>query len=508
MNGRILVGGFKYEVNTFVAGVTTLDDLRAFGGVTDGDAIFGPEVGTGQEINAPVAIAAAEGLELIPTAYTGLGVGPRVADEAYFGVRDRIVAGARANADRLAGVFLSLHGAMATQSVDDPEGDTLERVRAAVGADVPIVASLDLHAHVTDRMVRNADALVAFQTCPHTDMYETGDRAMRLLLSAVRGHMRPVMRQRKVRMMAPAEKHDTDSGPMVGIMELARAIERRPGVISVSVTPTQPWMDVAELGWSAIVVADGDAEMAQAYADELARALWDRRESYRVAKTPIAQAVREAATARRPVVLADGSDSTSAGANGDGNELLRQLLQTGYSGTALLTVTDPAAALAATAAGEGAEITIPLGGALTPASFRPIEVTARVEALRDGKFMLELPVRPFDIGRTAVLAIGGIRIVVSERKAFHLDAAPYRMAGLEPRTADIVQVKSAGGFRGVYSAFAGHIIEMDTSGPCDSDLTRLPFTNIPRPMWPWDPDLGEPWPGANGGSAHLPIERP
>ena len=68
MNGRILVGGFKYEVNTFVAGVTTLDDLRAFGGVTDGDAIFGPEVGTGQEINAPVAIAAAEGLELIPTA--------------------------------------------------------------------------------------------------------------------------------------------------------------------------------------------------------------------------------------------------------------------------------------------------------------------------------------------------------------------------------------------------------------------------------------------------------
>ena len=502
---RILIGGFKHEVNSFVRGVTTLDDLRAFGCVAEGTAMFGPEVGTGQELNGACDIAVAEGIELIPTVYAGVGIGPPVADEAYAFLSARIVDAARANVDDITGVFLALHGAMATQSIDDAEGDILERVRAVVGQRVPIVASLDLHAHVTDRMVRNADGLVAFRTCPHTDMYETGERAMRLLLDAIDGRTRPVVRQRKLRLMASAEKHDTDHGPMVGVMELARGIERRPGILSVSVMPTQPWMDVPELGWSAVVVADGDVALAQSSADELAWTMWERRESYRVVKTPVAHAVQQAMAAdERPVVLADASDSTSAGANGDGNVLLRELLRIGYTGTALLTVTDPAAAQAATAA-EGTTVTLSLGGTQTSESFQPLEVTARVEALRDGKFMLELPVRPFDVGRTAVLSIGGIRVVVSERKFFHLDAAPYHMAGLEPRTADIVQVKSAGGFRGVYAAFAARIIEMDTPGPCDSDLTRLPFRHISRPMWPWDPDLDEPWPGSNARLDSGPV---
>ncbi len=494
---RILIGGFKHEMHSFVSGVTTLDDLRGFGCLAVGDEMFAPEVGIDLELNGARDIAAAAGIELIPTVYTGEGVGPAVADDAYAFLRTRIVDAARAHVGEIDGAYFALHGAMSTTSIEDTEGDILEHLRAVVGPHVPIVASLDLHAHVTDRMVRNADGLVAFRTCPHTDYYETGERAMRLLLEAIGGRTRPVIRQRKVRMMASAEKHDTDAGPMVGVMELARAIERHPGILSVSVTPTQPWIDVAELGWSAVVVADGDAVLAQSSADELAWAMWERRDRFRVVQTSVVHAVQQAmATDLRPVVLADAADSTSAGASGDGNVLLRELLRIGYTGTALLTVTDPAAAQAATAAGEGATVTLPLGGMQTPESFEPIEVTARVEALRDGKFMLELPVRPFDVGRVAVLAMGGIRVVVSERKFYHLDLAPYHMAGLDPRTADIVQVKSAGGFRGAYNAIAARIIEMDTPGPCDSDLTRLPFGRIPRPMWPWDPDLREPWPGA------------
>lgn len=314
---RILVGGVKHEVHSFVNGVTTLDDLQAFGRVAVGAAIFGPAIGSGQELNGATDVATAEGVELIPTVYAGVGVGAPVADEAYAFLSARIVEVAEAQAGKIDGVYRTLHGAMATQSIEDAEGDILERVRAVVGPSVPIVASLDLHAHITERMVRNADGLVAFRTCPHTDMYKTGERAMRLLLDAIRGRTRPVVRQRKVRMMASAEKHDTDRGPMVGVMELARAIERRPGILSVSVLATQPWMDVAELGWSAVVVADGDAALAQASADELAWMMWDRRAAYRVVKTPLADAVKQAmATEGRPVILADGADSTSAGANG------------------------------------------------------------------------------------------------------------------------------------------------------------------------------------------------
>jgi hypothetical protein len=199
----------------------------------------------------------------------------------------------------------------------------------------------------------------------------------------------------------------------------------------------------------------------------------------------------------RPVILADGADSPSAGGNGDGNHLLRELLRIGYQGDALLTVVDPVAAAACVAAGLGATVTVTVGGAITRGMYEPVEVTGEVITLRDGRYETELPVRPMNVGPTAVLRIGGVRLVVSTRKAFQLDASIYHQAGLRPEQAAIALVKSAGGFRGVYEPFASLIIEMDTPGPCTHDLPTLPFHKIPRPMWPWDRDLAEPWPGAS-----------
>lgn len=509
MSERVLVGGCKHELHSFVDGRISLDDMRQNGFVAVGAEMLGAGIGDGQELHGARDVAAREGVTLIPSLDAFGGVGPRVSDDAWSFLRSTILAAARAHLGGFQGVYLALHGAMGTDGEDDPEGALLADLRELVGPDVPIVASFDLHCHTTDRMVAAADALIAYRTIPHVDFVETGERSMRLLIDAMRGHTRPVSRQRKLRMMASAERHDTNHGPMVDVMAHARELEQRPGVLAVSVTPTQPWMDVPELGWSVVVVADGDARLAQDAADELAWRIWDRRERFLVDKVPVATALAEAtAFPGRPVILADGADSPSAGATADGNELLRELLRVGDVGEVLLTIVDPAAAAAATAAGVGATVTVTLGGALAPAYHEPVEVTATVLALRDGRFRYELPVRPIDVGPTAVLGIGGTRIVVTTRKAFLLDEALYHHAGLDPRTADIVQVKSAGGFRGVYEPFAAHIIEMDTPGPCTHDLTRLPFHRIDRPMWPWDMDLAEPWPGAGERTAEVMTEAP
>lgn len=497
MTKRVLIGGFMHEVHTFASGVLTLDDLRRNGFVAQGQALLDGSIGAGQEIHGAIEVARDEGIELVPSSHAFGGVGPRVADAAFEVLRAGIVDVAREHAGRLDGVYLVLHGAMATESEDDPEGLVLAELRALLGPDVPIVASFDLHAHMTERMVRSASAIVAYRTIPHVDFLETGQRSMRILVDAIRGKSLPVSRQRKLRLIASSEKHDTNHGPMVEVMARARAMEQRPGIIAVSVTPTQPWMDVRDLGWSVIVVADGDPELAQATADELAWMIWDRRDRYLVTKVPVAEAVRDAiATEGRPVILADGADSPSAGANADGNDLLRELVRIDYQGNALLAIVDPEAAAACHAAGVGATVTLPLGGSRTPDIYRPVEVTGVVEALRDGRFMVELPVRPADIGPTAVLRIGGVHAVVSTRKAFQLDESVFHQAGLDPRTADIVQAKSAGGFRGVYESFAARIIEMDTPGLTTHDLPTLPFQRIPRPMWPWDLDLDAPWQGA------------
>ena len=85
------------------------------------------------------------------------------------------------------GVYLDLHGAMVCEHVDDGEGEILTRVRALVGARVPVVASLDLHANVTRRMVLAADALTIYRTYPHVDMAATGERAARRLLEIAQG---------------------------------------------------------------------------------------------------------------------------------------------------------------------------------------------------------------------------------------------------------------------------------------------------------------------------------
>ena len=106
---------------------------------------------------------------------------------------------------------------------------------------------------------------------------------------------------------------------------------------------------------------------------------------------------------------------------------------------------------------------------------------------------LDPPWSPTDVGRIAVLRVGSADIVLSERKAWHLDSVIYRHVGFDLARYQVVQVKSAGGFRARYEPIAAEIVEVNTTGPCDSDLPRLPFRHIPRPMWPFDPDLGEPW---------------
>jgi microcystin degradation protein MlrC len=371
-------------------------------------------------------------------------------------------------------------------------------MREIVGPDIPIVASFDMHGHGTRAMADNADALIVYRTCPHTDYYATGERAMRLLVRTLDGEVRPQVSMRKLRMTASAEHHDTNHGPMVEVQARARELERTPGVLDVSLFATQPWMDVPDIGWSVMVTTDAQPEVGQAVADELGRFIWARRASFLVEKTPIPEALaRYRSAAAFPIVVSDSADTTTGGGNGDSVWLLAQLLadDAGDQGV-MLTVTDAAAVDRCFEAGVGAEVTLEVGGSLTPAFFRPVTLTGRVITLADGRYDTELPISPTDVRRIAAVERGGIRVVLTAEKAPMLDQSIFHRAGLFPEHARLVQVKSAGGFKAAYEPFAAEIMYLDTPGPADSDLTRLPFERITRPLWPFDPDLDEPWEGA------------
>jgi microcystin degradation protein MlrC len=483
---RVLLANFAQESNSFVPTRSNLDSFRRF------YLLFGADVisclrGGGTEVAGIIAAAEEDGIDLVPLVATYGGTGGPVTNEAFGFMRDRILDGARRHAGEVDGVILALHGAMLTEDLDDPEGELITALRGVLGPGKPIVASLDCHAHMTDRMASQLTALAAYHTHPHVDFHDTGHRAMKLLGRILRGEVRPVMVHRKLPMISPPERHNTGRTPMAEVMGRVLTSESTPGMLSAALFPVQPWLDIPDLGWSVVTVSDGDRALARAEADAIGELALQNRQHFLPENTPIPEALRIAReTPGGPIVLADSADSTSAGASGDSNRVLRALLESPVPGPCYLLITDPEAVARCIEAGIRSEVTVEVGGKLVPEFCSPITVTGYVRTISDGRYRTELPPMPADRGRTVVLQIGNISLVISETCVYTWDQECYRSVGLHPAEAKLVLMKSAGGFRPKFETFSRRIIELDSVGPADSNLTRLPWRRVTRPLFPLD----------------------
>jgi len=299
---------------------------------------------------------------------------------------------------------------------------------------------------------------------------------------------------RKIRMMTSSETHDDRLHPNREVIERLHAAEEDPRVLAATAFCTQPWLDVEGLGWSIVIVTDDEPEIGRQIADSIARAAWDLREDYLVNKVDVNEAIDLALASEGLFALSEGADSTTAGGLGDGNLLLRALLdRDDLTSRCILMVRDPEAVTACIESGIGAEITTTLGGRHNPAFYEPVEVTGRVKTLSDGHYLNHYGgIRWMEIGPTAVLEIGPISVMVTTHRPRMVDYEAYRSVGLDPTLAKIVQPKSAGAYREYYERIAT-CIDIDVPGPAGSDLTALPYVRITRPLWPWDADLDDPW---------------
>ena len=403
-------------------------------------------------------------------------------------IRDDLVARLRA-AGPVDGVFLVLHGAMVVDGLDDGTGEILRAVRAVVGPEVPVVGTVDLHANVTDRMASTATALVGYHTAPHIDQAETGLRGLALLRDTIAGKVQPVCALRRLPMLLPGETARTTDGPYAEVMESAQRLARRPDVLDASVFSVQPWLDVQDVGCSVVVIADGDRDLAGREADRLADAFWERRHGFDVTLTPTSAAIHAALSSEhRPFVLADSADAPSSGAPGDSTVVLRELVDAGPERDCYHNVVDARAVEAMIAAGVGQIVTLSVGAKQAPALYAPVELTGRVRLISDGDFAEKGPGRGglLHRGRTGVLQVGHIHLVVMERAVRQWDPELYRSLGLEPLDAQIVVVKSPAGFRAAYEPIAAEIVLLDATGVCSPRLRSLPFKHVRRPLYPLD----------------------
>lgn len=484
---KIAMAKYGQETSSFSPVPTTLDTFKLYG-LYEGDEILAKCQGVGP-IGGFLTAAEEAGVELVPfpIIHGWAGANGIITADTLSFFEQKIVAGLK-EAHPIDGMFFALHGAGAAENVPDSEGHLLTAVRRVIGNNVPVVISLDHHANVTQRMIDSVDGLVAHRTQPH-DPFETGFLAGKMLFALLRGEIRPAIAWQKIPMITHQEQFLTDRGPMKVWFDLAREMETRPGVVSVSTFPMQPWLDVPEGGWAAVVVTDNDQLLAQKLAAELANKAWELREAFwKFDSIPPEAAIRRAVEAKRGlVILTDTGDSVFGGATGDSTCLLKEMLRQQITATALVPMVDPEVVEAAIEAGLGREITAMLGGKLDPKFSQPVEITAQVAGIGGGRFEVQvIGLESFDMGQAVLLEAGSIKIVVSEKRGIGGNhPAVYRHFGLEPAEAKMVVLKTASNWQ-YYRSMISEVIRVDTPGATMSHLEQFDWVQLPRPIYPLD----------------------
>ena len=490
---RVAVVHVGQETNDFNPVPTTLADFAAFG-IYEGGEMLERMRGRGQVGGCVDAVAEA-GLQVewIPIISAWAMAGGRLTTEARLFFEDKIRAGLR-RAGKLDALALHLHGAASAEGVDDVEGAQLAVCREVLGPAVPIVLSLDHHANITRQMVSLSTAIVAHRTQPH-DTYDTGKVAGALLARMLRREVKPVMAWRKLRLITHQEQYLTAHGPMKTWFDQAHAMERDPRVLHVAPCPMQPWLDVAEGGWATIVNVDADQALAEKLADESADLAWSMRHDFMVKEAvAVDDAVRMADAAERGVVvLSDTGDTVFGGTAGDSNLILEAILRLGIKGRALLPLISHQTVARLAAAGEGAEVTLPVGGDSTT-FFTPLIVTGRVRKIADGHVKVAVFQQPeFDQGKTVVFETGPVTMLITERTGAAGNVPDvYRAFGIEPADYKMAVLKTASNFQ-FFRPITSQVIRVDTRGPGQSDVRGLPWRRVPRPIFPLD-DI-ESWRG-------------
>ena len=490
---KVAIASFEFEGNTLSSQLHRREDF-ARKVLVEGEAVMPAIEGRDLAVTGGVETLRAAGFAVHPVLVAHGGSGGRVEGAFYRDTRDRIVAGIAALAP-LDGVFLALHGAMICEGEDDPEGEILSRLREALGPDVPIAASLDLHAHVTPRMVRAATILVGYETYPHVDAHGTGVRAARLLVDTLLGKVRPVMRLKRLDALLPVAGGATDGNmPMAQLRVAARKAEQEGRVLSASYFPVQPWLDIPDLGIAGLAIADNDAAAAEQVADAIVREMWDRRREFEIPLlAPDAAVQRALSHPARHVLISDAPDCVGGGAPGDAPAVLAALLRHATHVPAAVLVVDPPAAAEAKAAGVGAVLRTRLGSSLDLRFHPPVAVEAVVESLHDGRFVYSGGISagtPGNMGDTAVLRVGELRIVVPTYATYEYADEQYRAAGIDLGSCRIAVLKNPMNFRTLLNDKTDWLM-VSGAGPTTPSLESIDWQVKQRPFWPCD-DLPQP----------------
>ncbi len=474
---RIMVGHFFDETNTFIKKPLTLEEVKKsaqYG--NDFLRSSGMVHGTvGTSLDGFVNVSDKFDVELIGS-ISVQGNHRIMTEEVYDYVTGHFLE--TLDHHEVDAIYLSFHGAGCTIGHDDLEGETMQLLREKVGPEVPIVFTMDLHCTLTKLMTETGDAASIYRTYPHIDAFETGQEAASILMGTLFGKIKPVMAVSKIPLMiGPPLNVVTSDEPMRRVYEKAKMMQRTiPGVLACCPAHGFMQQDLPEQGAGVLVTTDGDRELAQKLADELAALMFSFREQYWTELPGPAESIRMAKKSERPVAIADSGDNMGAGGAGDGTHLLREIFQQNVE-NAFVQLYDEEAALQAFNAGVGATVTLEVGGKSDPMYGPPVPVTGKVVSVsKEGDSW-----HP-----SARVDVKGVSILLNTKRIGPNDQTNVRAMGIFPENYRMTVCKGGFAFRPQYPATVYDYVLSATPGYSSPDLTTFEWKKIPRPIYPLD----------------------
>lgn len=482
---RIAIGSLMTECNHLGGQPTDLGRFEIYE-LRRGAEVLGASGGTGGLIEVLNQHEAEIAPLIVATACPG---GP-LTSECYRVLKTEMLECLRASLP-VDGVLLALHGSATVEDVSDLEGDLLESVRAIVGASTPVIATLDPHGHVTQAMVENADALLAFETYPHVDPHQTGERAARLLFKILDENIQTKMAMAKVPVLVSGVNGETaGDGPFAQVMQLAKSFEEHDGVLTASAFLVHPYLDLPGMGGGGLVVTDNDEKQAEKLAREIAELYWEKRFDLEPETFSPAEAIaRGLKIDGGPVLLVETADCSGGGASGDSVATLRAILDANLQEVSFAPVVDPEAAERCHQAGVGAEIELEIGHKLDPKWGEPLHVTARVLRLGDGRFTYSggnWDGVEAEMGLCAVLQIQNARVLITTNATYDWADEQFRAMEMNARDAKFIVVKNPMNYRVGYAGISTAAFILDTPGPTPATLRSTDHRNVARPYFPRD----------------------
>lgn len=486
---KVVIGGFFHETSSFCACTTTLENFKQ-NNYLEGNVLLDALKSNKKFLGGYIQFAEKENWEIVPTVFgNALPSGP-IEKALYDAIKENIVSPLRY--ESVDAVLLHLHGASAAVGCMDCEGDLLEAVRREAGPDIPVVAVLDLHANVSQKMMENATVLFGYNTYPHKDQYDREQEAAAFVKSYWEGSVRPTSVRMQPPAILPAFKTNTDSGPMKKFFDRAYDWEKRDHVINVSPFAGFYGSDRYEIGPSVVVTTDGQPDLAQKAAKDMTDYLWGLKNEFFKKMIPVEEAMKQV-KGEGLWALIDEADDPLGGSYGDGTYVLEKLLNAHEIQTGVSTIHDPKIVQKAFASGVGSVITGKLGAWNDNLHGRPLDIRAEILSLHEKKlrFCYWDDSLKINVGKIAVIKEQNCTIVVTEQKAPTENMDIFAQLGIDIEPFDVLLLKGFGrAYQAVFQDRIKEYIVVSSKGITNPDVTRIgEFKNARRPIYPLDENV-------------------